>query len=231
METQSTVCIPAEDGGIDVYSSTQWMDLTQVAISEALKMPQNAINMVVRRLGGGYGAKISRGSQIACACALACLLTQRPIRFVMTIESNMMTIGKRFACSNDYTVVADSQTGKINALTNLFVEDAGCSINEAFVTVTAEAMHNAYDPNPSWLIQPGVARTDAPSNTWCRAPAHLEGISMIENIMEHIARVVGKDASDVRLANINNDNPMKKIYMDFVRGVGRWHRFRLIGLS
>lgn len=219
METQTTFCVPSDDGGIDVHSATQWIDFTQAAIAETLKIPQNFINMVVRRLGGGYGAKISRGTQIACASALACHLTRRPVRFVMTIESNMMVCGKRFACKNDYTTIVDSLSGKIREMTNEFVQDSGYTLNEALIPITGEAFQNCYGPNPRWLIKPSVAKTDAPSHTWCRAPNHCEGIAMIENIMEHIARDIRKDPADVRLANIRDDNPTKKIYLEFLKGV------------
>lgn len=221
MEAQTTLCIPAEDGGLDVYTATQWMDLAQIAVAEALKIPQNSVNIVVRRLGGAYGAKISRGTQIACACALACHLTRRPIRFVMTIEANMMVCGKRFACKNDYTISAETLTGRIKALTNSYIQDAGCSLNELLLPITTGAIYNCYGPNSTWLIQSSALRTDAPSHTWCRAPNHTEGIAMIESIMEHIAREVAKDPSDVRLVNIQNDNPMKKIYADYLGDVGK----------
>lgn len=128
METQTSLCIPIEDG-MDVYSSTQWMDVTQMAISDMLNIPNSHINVHVRCLGGGYGAKISRASQIACAAALAAYKLNRPVRFVMQLEANMNSIGKRYACINDYEIEID-ENGKIQKLTNDYVEDYGCSKNE-----------------------------------------------------------------------------------------------------
>jgi xanthine dehydrogenase/oxidase len=128
METQSCVSVPIEDG-IDVYSATQWMDTTQMAVAEMLNIPNNVINMYVRRLGGGYGAKISRGNQIACACSLAAYLLSRPVRFILKIEANMSVVGKRYACINYYDAMFD-HNGKIQELNTAFTEDFGCSKNE-----------------------------------------------------------------------------------------------------
>lgn len=41
METQRTLCVPTDDGGLDLYSATQWMDHVQMAVSQALNMPMN----------------------------------------------------------------------------------------------------------------------------------------------------------------------------------------------
>ena len=40
METQITLCAPREDG-MDVFSATQWMDLTQAVIASTLGVPNN----------------------------------------------------------------------------------------------------------------------------------------------------------------------------------------------
>lgn len=128
METQTCVCVPVEDG-MDVYSATQWMDTTQIAIADALGVSNTFINMQTRRLGGGYGGKISRQNLIACAAAIAAHLLNRPVRFVMTIEANMNIIGKRYACINDYDAEVDND-GRIQKLVNDYVEDSGCSANE-----------------------------------------------------------------------------------------------------
>lgn len=41
METQTTFCIPIEDG-MKVFAATQWMDLVQATIAGMLQMPNNS---------------------------------------------------------------------------------------------------------------------------------------------------------------------------------------------
>lgn len=216
METQTCVVVPAENG-LDVYSATQWMDNGQVAIADALNIPNSLINMQVRRVGGGYGGKISRSTHISCATAVAAFLLNRPVRFVMTLEQNMTIIGKRYSCFNDYELEVDAN-GVIQKLSNDFIQDYGCSPNEPVHFNSSALFKNCYDFK-YWNINPKAVINEAPSNTWCRAPGTTEGIAMIENIMEHIARKVNKDSVDVRLANIPEDSDLKTLIPEFVKSV------------
>jgi xanthine dehydrogenase molybdopterin-binding subunit B len=45
---------------------------------------------------------------------------------------------------------------------------------------------------------------------------------MIENIMERIARNVGKDPLEVRMINLPAESEMKKILLDFSNSVGEF---------
>ncbi|XP_037902815.1 xanthine dehydrogenase-like isoform X2 [Hermetia illucens] len=215
MEPQTCVCIPTEDG-LDVYSATQHMDLTQSAIAKCLDTTKSKVFLQVRRLGGGYGCKISRASQIACACAVASTLLNRPVRFVQSLESMMNAVGKRFACHCDYTVDVDDK-GKIVKLTNSFYEDCGCTVNESPVNyLSTWTVSNCYDADGNWKISGKTVKTDAPSHTWCRAPGALEGIAMIENIMEHIACETQQDSADVRLRNLKPGTKMETLLPEFL---------------
>ncbi|XP_062550716.1 uncharacterized protein LOC134215576 [Armigeres subalbatus] len=216
LETQTCFCVPIEDG-MDVYSSTQYPDLVLCALSQVLNVQQNSINLTVRRLGGAYGAKSTRPAHIACACAVAAKLTQRPVRMVLSIETSMSAIGKRIGCLSEYEVDVDD-TGIINRLHNTFTHDGGSTINENLAYLTSDMFKNCYRTD-KWNLVGNVARTDVPSNTWCRCPGTSEGIAMIENIMEHIAHVVGKDPLEVRMLNMPNGNLMRQLLQKFRKEV------------
>lgn len=213
METQSCVCIPLNDG-LQVYAATQWMDLIQNAIALSCLLPLSKINMKVERVGGAYGGKLSRASQIACACAIGSQYTNRPVRFQMQLEQNMRAIGKRSACIGDYVATFD-YAGTILSLKNTFYEDSGCSLNEPNQITALEGFKNCYN-STLWIQVPNAVLTDSPSNTWIRSPGTLEGVCMIENIMEHIAKVTGKSQYAVRFKNISILHPMYKMLSDFV---------------
>ena len=72
-----------------------------------------SINIKVRRLGGGYGGKISRSGLVATACALAAHKLHRPVRLVMSLETNMAAIGKRSDAAFDYEVSDDKVTSRM----------------------------------------------------------------------------------------------------------------------
>lgn len=221
METQTTICLPTENGGVDVYASTYWMDFTQMAIARCLNIPENSINMVVRRLGGSYGCKITRAAMVACAAALGCHLTKRPVRFVMTLESNMSVIGKRYSLHSEYNVHVDSASGRIINLENQVTADNGCSYNDNMLHLFELAVGSCYD-NASWSFHVKTVLTDVPTQTFCRAPGTLKATALAENTMEHIAFETGIDPLLVRLANMPSDSPLRSMLDKFLIQCGKY---------
>ncbi|XP_030572036.1 aldehyde oxidase 4-like [Drosophila novamexicana] len=216
MEPQTTVVVPVEQG-LQVWSATQWMDVTQTCISRMLKLDANAVQLQVRRIGGAYGAKVTRGNQVACACALVAHKLNRPARFVQTIESMMETNGKRWACRSDYEFQARAN-GSIRMLSNNYYEDAGCTLNENVVDfLTLPTLKNVYNlTNLNFKAKGTAVKTDAPSSTWCRAPGTAEGIAMTETALEHIAFACKLDPADVRLVNLRPDSKMVQLLPRFL---------------
>lgn len=222
MEPQTTFCMPNDDGGINVYSATQWFDLTQVAISRSLKIQQSKITGQFKRLGGSYGAKTSRSAQVACACALACHLLRRPIRFVLTIESNMTMIGKRYAYVIDYQANIDPATGQLHQFETTISQDFGYSFNDDCSPIIIHCFkRSCYARAADWKITVNRVKTAAPSATWCRAPGTTEATATVENLMEQIAREVNLDPAQIRLINLDSNGSLHKIFPEFLKDTGK----------
>lgn len=221
MEPQTTFCTPNDDGGINVSCATQCFSLVHAAISKCLNIQQSKITGNFKRLGGSYGAKLTRAGQIACACALVCHLTRRPVRFVMNIESNMMMIGKRYANAIDYEALVHAKTGRLSNFGAIFSQDFGCSLNDdPSQQMILAISQTCYARSSEWKIFVNRAKTDAPSSTWTRAPATTEAIAAIENLMEHIAREINIDPAQVRLNNLNRRLSLYKIFPQFLKDTG-----------
>ncbi|CAH2982873.1 unnamed protein product [Chilo suppressalis] len=203
MEPQTTIAKATEDG-LEIYSATQWLDLTNVAIAQSLNMSVNRINVIVRRVGGAYGGKITRSVQIACAAALVAHLQGKTCRFILPLQTNMKIIGKRLPTSCNFEVGVN-QYGAIQYLKNKFYQDNGCTPNETISPVTVNHFRNCYDTK-RWYIEANSVHTDTPSNTWCRAPSSTEGVAMVEYIMERIAYHMRLDPLQVRIANMVKEN-------------------------
>uniref|UniRef100_A0A182M2C9 Indole-3-acetaldehyde oxidase n=1 Tax=Anopheles culicifacies TaxID=139723 RepID=A0A182M2C9_9DIPT len=225
LETQVSLCVPHADS-MDVYCATQWLDHVQIAVSQALQVRESSLNLSVRRLGGAYGAKLTRATQIACACAVAAFKTAAPVRMILPLETAMASSGKRCGSVSEYEVSFDS-AGRISRLSHTFIHDGGAALNVMLGGVTSDMFKNCYRTD-FWKLRTKIARTDTPPNTWARAPGSSEGIAMVENIMEHIAHRTGLDPVDVRMANISRENKMHSLLPRFRRQVEYDERKRLI---
>ena len=131
----------------------------------------SSIHLKVKRLGGAYGAKISRPGLIAGACALVCQKLSRPARLVMSIEDNMRMIGKRVSSYMEYDVNVN-EMGKIQEINAMYWGNLGGSFNETHSYGAVSHFYNCYDPS-TWRVSGNDVKTDIPPNTWCRSPGKV----------------------------------------------------------
>ncbi|KAJ0176326.1 hypothetical protein K1T71_008500 [Dendrolimus kikuchii] len=208
METIVCVAFPTEEG-LKVQAATQWVTGVQMMISEALKIDANRIDVHVRRIGGGYGFKISRSTQSIIACCLVSYKLNRPCRFIQPVTTNMRAMGKRLPGVAQYEVGVND-AGEIQYCNLNQYLDNGYIIDEDFYFFYVDLVSNCYKKEP-WSYSLINTTTDTPSNSWCRAPGTLEAIATAEMIMERISRECSLDPIDVRLTNLD-----KNKYSDLV---------------
>ncbi|KAJ0176327.1 hypothetical protein K1T71_008501 [Dendrolimus kikuchii] len=202
METIVCVSFPTEEG-LKVQAATQWITGVQMMISKALKIDANRIDVHVRRIGGGYGFKISRSTQSIIACCLVSHKLNRPCRVIQSVTTNMRAIGKRLPGVAQYEVGVND-AGEIQYCNLNQYSDNGYISDEDFFSFYIDLVNNCYKKEP-WSYSLINTITDTPSNTWCRAPGTLEAVATAEMIMERISRECSLDPIDVRLKNLDKD--------------------------
>ncbi|XP_071122788.1 uncharacterized protein [Mytilus edulis] len=199
METQISYCKPTTEG-MDVETSTQWIDNSQRAVALVLGVPQSRINVKVKRIGGAFGFKITRNYIVSAGCALAAHILNRPVKLNLEFHTQMKMLGGRLAYRADYTVGCTDQ-GKLNGIKMTLYADVGYNGNDNTLYSVYGFIDNAYYCE-NWKINPKTVKTNKPCNTYCRAPGSTPGIFIMESIMEHIAKELQLDPTDVRVLNL-----------------------------
>uniref|UniRef100_A0A8D9F6H1 Indole-3-acetaldehyde oxidase n=1 Tax=Cacopsylla melanoneura TaxID=428564 RepID=A0A8D9F6H1_9HEMI len=201
MEGQTALAIPSEDG-MDIYAATQWVTLVQESVAGMLGLPNNRVNVKTRRVGGGYGAKLSRSCYPALIAAVCANTINKPVRIVMSIESMTGALGARYPIYAQYEAGVD-RLGIIQNLNVTFNVDKGWTTNEhGFLHVQfGLGLFCIYD-NTTYHVVANSVRTDVPTYGFTRSPGVCEATAFIEHVMDHIATAVKRDPVDVRIVNM-----------------------------
>jgi xanthine dehydrogenase large subunit len=202
LEGQIAYAAPRERGEMDVWVSTQNPTEVQHLVAHVLGLPDAAVTVDVRRIGGGFGGKESQPAQLACLVALIARATRRPAKLRLDRDDDMRMTGKRHDVRIRYDVGYD---GDGRLLAAEFDVDARCGhsadLSNAVVDRTMSHLDNAYFL-PDATIRSYRCRTNTVSATAFRGFGGPQGILAIEHVIDEIARELGRDPLDVRLLNL-----------------------------
>ena len=221
LESQVAICYPGEYGQMTVHSSTQHPTETQNLVAEIIGVPFNKVVCICKRMGGAFGGKESQAATPAAMAAMVAMKTKRPARIVYGKDDDMRVTGKRHPYLSKYKVGFDD-AGRILSLTVELFSNGGCSCDLSPSVLERSMLHsdNAYYL-PNVHITGRVCKTNLPSNTAFRGFGGPQGVVSTENIIEEIARHLGVDSYDVRMANLygihdRNVTPYGQIYTNNV---------------
>ncbi len=201
LEGQISYAIPTENEGLRIHCSTQHPSEMQQTVAHALGLQAHQVQVECRRMGGGFGGKESQSALFACVAALAAKKLDRPVKLRLDRDDDFLVTGHRHCFHYEYEVGYDD-AGRVLGVDLTMVSRAGFSADLSAPVMTRAICHvdNAY-----WL--PDVAihgfsgKTNTQSNTAFRGFGGPQGAIAIENILDSIARALGKDALEVRQAN------------------------------
>lgn len=201
LENQAALVYPKEGGQLEIHSSTQHPTETQHVVAKACGLDFKDVVCITKRLGGGFGGKESQAAPIAAFAALVAKKTQRPARLVLSKDDDMIITGKRNPFQISYEV-GFSEKGEIQALKAQLFSDGGAYADLSTAIMERAMLHcdNAYYI-PHIKVTGQVCKTHFHPHTAFRGFGGPKGVALIESLMEDIARVVKKDALEVRKIN------------------------------
>ncbi|WP_312483401.1 xanthine dehydrogenase molybdopterin binding subunit [Stutzerimonas nitrititolerans] len=201
LETQVSSVMPTEDGGMIVYTSTQNPTEVQKLVAEVLGVSMNKIVIDMRRMGGGFGGKETQAAGPACMCAVIAHLTGRPTKMRLPRMEDMHMTGKRHPFYVEYDVGFDDD-GMLHGIQIDLAGNCGYSPDLSGSIVDRAMFHsdNAYYLGDV-TIHGHRCKTNTASNTAYRGFGGPQGMVAIEEIMDAVARELGKDPLEIRKRN------------------------------
>jgi len=207
LEGQIALAIPGERGEMLVHSSTQHPTEVQHLVAAALGLPDAAVTVELRRLGGGFGGKETQAAAYAIAAALLARATGRPVKLRADRDDDMIGTGKRHDFLYEYEAGFDA-AGSIQTLDLMLASRCGISADLSGAVNDRAVFHvdNAYYL-PNLRVVSHRCKTNTVSNTAFRGFGGPQGMFAIEGVIAAVARRLGLDPLDVRKRNLYGPAP------------------------
>ena len=207
LETMTALAQPLDDGSVIIRSSTQHPTEVQHVAAKALGLADNRVRVECRRMGGAFGGKESQAAQVAALAAVGAMHVHRAVKVRFDRVTDDKVTGKRHPFDADWDIGFDDE-GRILAYRAMLLSNGGHSTDLSGPVLTRAINHidHAYWL-PAVTVDGFAARTNMQSNTAFRGFGGPQGAFVTEVAIDSIARHLGRDALDVRLANLYGDRP------------------------
>ena len=202
LETHAAWAERGEDGSVIVTSSTQHPSEVQNVVAHVLHLPMNKVVVLSPRMGGGFGGKETQANTPAALAALAAYRTGRPVRVRLNRDQDMMLLGHRHPFLAQFQAGFDAQ-GKLLAVKAQLYSNGGWSLDLSQAVTDRALFHldNCYYL-PQVEFQGQVAKLNVSSNTAFRGFGGPQGMLVIEEIIDRVARRLNLAPEIVRERNL-----------------------------
>jgi xanthine dehydrogenase large subunit len=205
LETQSSVAWLDETGGVALHCSTQHPSETQEIVARVLGVPRHQVTVECLRMGGAFGGKETQASAYAAIAAIGTWKTGRPVRVRLSRRLDMMLTGKRHPFLAQFEAGFDDE-GLLQGARIRLYSDGGWSLDLSEAVLGRAMFHvdNAYYI-PALEVTGFVCKTHKTSQTAFRGFGGPQGMLVIEDILDRIARTLGLPPDTVRERNFYHE--------------------------
>ncbi|MGC8634511.1 MAG: xanthine dehydrogenase subunit D [Candidatus Limnocylindrales bacterium] len=196
---EAGLAIPAPDGGIDLYVSTQWLHVDRAQIAPCLGLPEEKVRLYCAGVGGAFGAREDVHMQIHAS--LLAMLTGRPVKmsygreesFYGHVHRHPARVWARTGARRDGTLV--------NARVRLIIDGGAYTSSSPAVILNATTFAAGPYEVPNALLEGTTVYTNNPPAGAMRGFGAVQVCFAHEAQMDKLAAALGMDPVELRLRN------------------------------
>lgn len=217
LETQGAYAERRDAGRMFVISSTQSPTGVQRAISQALGLEMNKVEVETRRIGGGFGGKEDQAAIWASLAALGAWVSGKPVKLYLNRRDDMRATGKRHPYSTDFRIGCDGN-GKVLAFTAEYYQNSGCTCDLSPAILSRTVLHATGSYHiPDVKVTGHMCRTNLPSFTAFRGFGAPQAFLAIEAAFDALAAASGIDAIELKRRNLFKEGDITHYGMPMTR--------------
>jgi xanthine dehydrogenase D subunit len=197
---EAGLAIPAEDGGVDLVVTTQWLHVDRQQIAPCLGLPEEKVRITLAGVGGAFGSREDLHMQIH-ACLLA-LRTGRPVKMAYDRGESFLAHVHRHP-SRVWIRTGATRDGKLVSVRARILMDGGAFASSS-PAVIGNATGFAAGPYevPNALLEGTCVYTNNPPCGAMRGFGAPQVCFAYEAQMDELATALGMDPVELRLRNV-----------------------------
>jgi xanthine dehydrogenase D subunit len=199
MGPEAGLAIPAGDGGVDLYISTQWLHSDRDQVAACLGLPCSQVRLFLGGVGGAFGAREDVSLQVH-ACLLA-LRTGRPVKMVYSREESFLGHVHRHPARLWYRHTADTDGCLVKVEARILLDGGAYASTSYHVLANAVCFSTGPYRVPNAFIDGWAVRTNNPPCGAMRGFGAVQVCFGHEAQMDKVAEACGLDPVEVRLRN------------------------------
>ena len=196
---ESGLAIPAEDGGIDLYLSTQWLHVDRGQLATVLGLPPEKVRLTLAGVGGAFGAREDLSMQ--AHVSLLAMATGKPVKIVYSREESFFGHVHRHPGKLRYEHGVTKEGKLVYVKANIVLDGGAYASSSPAVCANAACFAVGPYEIESATIDAYVAYTNNPPCGAMRGFGAVQTAFAYESQMDKIAEVLEMDPIEFRLKN------------------------------
>jgi len=183
---------------VTVHTSTSGIFAARRVVAQAMEIPENAVRVLMRYQGGGFGGKGSAWWPTLILAVSVARRLGRPLRLELTREEMFTLVGRRAPTVQQVALGAD-RSGRLTYIDHESVQETSPLAD--YSDPTCFASRSVY-ACPNVTTRHLLVRTNVPQPNAMRAPGEGPGSFALESALDELAHARQIDPVELRIGNI-----------------------------